>query len=372
MLMVIFGAGASYDSSPDFPPPDPSHMAPGAIAGAFSSAVPPSVPFPPDPREAWRPPMTNNLFFDADNKFGSIVLAYPRLRGILPFLRRPQSGRSIEEQLELYLDESSTDQERTRQLFSVRYYLHDFFRVISEEWLKHTNRVTNYAVLIDQIRHLNTAGEPVCLVSFNYDLLLDHAVFPSGNSQPLELEFDAHPMFKVFKPHGSVDWSKFVTCPPGTRRTPDQLIDIAPTLTFSGEYVRANATAPTEMFNFNWPIVPAIAIPVQTKTRDTFEWPARHRTHFEELLARVRKILIIGWQGKEAHFLTVLRDKLPSGGLTQLSHLQVVGKDPAESSNISKRFAEQIGRNVMHIYAGPIEGFSNFVRREQVGFFFKE
>ena len=81
MLMVIFGAGASYDSSPDFP-------APSGIEVIRS--------------EPWRPPLTSELFLDANNKFGDIVQKYPRLQGILPFLRSPHKGRSVEQQLELY------------------------------------------------------------------------------------------------------------------------------------------------------------------------------------------------------------------------------------------------------------------------------
>jgi hypothetical protein len=362
MLMVIFGAGASYDSSLDFPAPSGIEV------------------IPPEP---WRPPLTNNLFLDRNDQFGDIVQKYPRLRYILPFLRRPQSG-SVEQQLELYLDEASTDQERQRQLFSVRYYLHDLFRIVSDQWLKRTDGVTNYATLIDQIRHLNTTGEPVCLVSFNYDLLLDHAIFPSGpNAEPLERHF-AHTMFKLFKPHGSVDWARFAAgpeasrfpsfanSPSGPRRRPDELIELAPELTLSDQYVRANATDPHQMFTFDWSIVPAIAIPVQTKTADTFQWPDSHRKYLEELLPRVTQILIIGWRGKEAHFLNLLRQKLPTGGLTQIRHLQVVGRDPAEVENISKQFLADIDRRVWKLPAFHAQGFSDFVRQEQVGFFFKD
>lgn len=363
MLMVIFGAGASYDPSQDFQPP---------YRG---------------PAEPWRPPLTNELFLDTSGSFGDIVLRYPRLRGILPFLRRPQSGRTVEQQLELYLDEASADQERKSQLLSVRYYLHDLFRTVSAECIKRTNGVTNYATLIDQIRHLNTAREPVCLVSFNYDLLLDHAIFPSGaNTQPLERHFDAHLTFKLFKPHGSVDWARFVAGPKGMRYeevaaydaaqmsvprlSPDNIIEQVPSL--SDHYVRANATDPHQIYKFNSPIVPAIAVPVQTKTEDTFEWPDSHRKYFEQLLPQVTKILIIGWRGKEAHFLNLLREKLPTGGLTQLTHLQVVGVNQGEAINISKQFIADIGRQAKKTDSGPTQGrFSYFVEQGLVDFFFK-
>ena len=363
MLMVIFGAGASYDSSPDFP-------APSGIEVIRS--------------EPWRPPLTNELFLDTNGSFGDIVQKYTRLRYILPFLRQPQNNRSVEQQLEFYLEEASADEERQRQLFSVRYYLHDLFRKVSTEWLKRTNGVTNYATLIDQIRHLNRAGETVCLVSFNYDLLLDHAIFPTGaNTLPLEKHF-SHTMFKLFKPHGSVDWARFAVgpeasrfpsfadAPAGPTRHPDQLIELGPELRLSDQYVRANATDPDQMFTFDWSIVPAIAIPVQTKTEGTFQWPDSHRKYLEELLPQVTKILIIGWRGKEAHFLKLLREKLPRGGVTQITHLQAVGRDSSEASDISKQFVADIGRYVKKLHTGSTQGFSQFVREERVGFFFKD
>lgn len=364
MLMVIFGAGASYDSSPDFPPPQP--RASVANYGPLPDA--------PDPREAWRPPVTNQLFLDPNDKFGDIVQKYPRLHGIFPFLRSPQKGRSVEQQLELYMDEAWVDQERMRQLLSVRYYLHDLFRLVSTEWLKRTNGVTNYATLIDQIRNLNRAGDPVCLVSFNYDLLLDRAVFPSGSTQPLERHFEGHAMFKVFKPHGSVEWARLVARPPLSRvRLVEEIIQQAPDLELSHQYERLGPGDDVhQVSKFNPPVVPAIAIPVQTKTEDTFEWPAGHLGLLRSILPQVEQILIIGWRGKEAHFLNLLRENLPKGGLTQIKHLQVVGRDPAEVENISKQFLVDIDRRVWKLPALHAKGFSDFVRQEQVGFFFRD
>ncbi len=363
--MVIFGAGASYDSSPDFAPPQPQ----GSIV------VPGPPPAPPDPREAWRPPLANQLFRDPHAIFGDIVQAYHKLRPIMDPLRRPASGMSVEQALESLLLEANGDPERTRQLFSVRYYLHDIFLRVTQKWLERTDRISNYGRLLDQIRHLNRAGAPVCLVTFNYDLLLDDALvsFDYTKPQEVKLQPDAHPMFKVLKPHGSADWARLITSSPTrSRLQPGQLIEHAQEIQLSDNYVTANATDPHQMFKFPQTIVPAIAIPVQTKTEDYFEWPATHRDFFLRLLPSVKQILTIGWQGKEAHFLNLLREHLPHGGVTQLTHLQVVGKDTDEASKISKEFTEQIRRNIMHTYTDRTEGFSNFVRQEQVGFFFKD
>ena len=80
MLMVIFGAGASYDSSPDFRPPQ---------AGQNWSAPPLT-----DERECWRPILANRLFLDPHGAFGEIVKRHERLRPILPRFHQPQGGRT--------------------------------------------------------------------------------------------------------------------------------------------------------------------------------------------------------------------------------------------------------------------------------------
>jgi len=79
------------------------------------------------------------------------------------------------------------------------------------------------------------------------------------------------------------------------------------------------------------------------QSEDTFEWPPRHRAYFEELLPSVTKILIIGWQAKEAHFTEMLREKLPMRGQT-VAHILVVGKDADDGKAILHRFAGELGQ----------------------------
>lgn len=177
MLMVIFGAGASYDSSLDFPPPQPQGGGYATVTGTPAA--------PPDPREAWRPPLATELFRDPNGVFGDIVAnnRYRKLLPILPRLRQPSKSRSVEQELESWQAEAGADPERKRQLFAVRYYLHDLLQKVSDEWLKHTSGVTNYVNLLDQIRHLNPPRGAVCLVTFNYDLLLDRALLSFNYKQ---------------------------------------------------------------------------------------------------------------------------------------------------------------------------------------------
>jgi hypothetical protein len=355
MLMVIFGAGASYDSSPDLPPPT-SHLP------------------VPAPAETWRPPLARELFLDHNGVFGEMVQRYPKLLPILPHLRRTSNSRSVEQELELFRDQARNgDAERTRQLFSVRYYLSDILSKVTEQWLKRTNCVTNYVSLLDQIRHIHKGNEPVCLVTFNYDLLLDRALQSFDYRAQSPERFDAHPVFKVFKPHGSVNWARLIEGPlwyrdsggPEIRLGPQQLIEQAQELKLSDSFVLANATDSNQVFNFSRPIVPAIAIPVQTKTDDTFEWPSSHCAYLKDLLRSVTKILIIGWQGKEAHFCRMLRSFLPPLGVTQL---MVVGANEHDAGGILTHFVGEIGQVPGRPFLGE-GGFSQFVANQEGQFF---
>jgi SIR2-like domain len=269
--------------------------------------------------------------------------------------------------------EANSGSDRMRQLFAVRYYLHDLLLKVSDEWLKHTSGVTNYAELLDQIQRL-AGGQQVCLVTFNYDLLLDRALlsFNYKQTDPENEPLLAHPTFRLFKPHGSVDWARFVDVAPRTRLGIEQIIEQANTVKLTNTYVRANATHSPSIHSFERPIAPAIAVPVQTKTENFFEWPQSHRAALEQHLPSVTKILIIGWQAKEAHFLKLLKERLPTGGLTQITHLQVIGRDTAEAMNISKQFTADISRNVKKVDYGPTQGgFSHFVAQGLVDFLFK-
>jgi hypothetical protein len=349
MLMVIFGAGASHDSSPDFTPQPPSAVVNGR----------PTTPV--NQREAWRPPLAASLFLDSNGVFGHIISNhhYRKLLPILPRLRRPTNG-SVEQELELLLaevnDQAVEDAERRRQLFAVRYYLHDLLKELGNQWLKETSGVTNYVTLLDQIRHLNTGGEPVCLVSFNYDILLDRALLSFGFKETApEDQPSAHPIFKLLKPHGSVYWARYVDVAPDTRLGIEQVIEQADKIQLTNDYLRADASDPTVIHSFGRPIVPAIAIPVQTKTESTFEWPRSHQTCLEELLPSVTKVLLIGWQAREAHFLQILRERF-----RRLTHLMIVGRDEADARAILKYFTDEI-RKLPSKHSVCSGGFSQFV-----------
>ncbi len=239
------------------------------------------------------------------------------------------------------------------------FYLRDLLFEVSNQWRDKTSGVTNYAPLIDEILRVNKSAEPVCLVTFNYDLLLDRALISFGyDPQDPELDFFAHPRLKLFKPHGSVNWARFVDLNPDTRLLPQHLIERADTIRFTDEFTIIPGIDPANSFPHGRTVFPVIAIPFQHKSQDTFVWPVSHRAHLMQLLPSVTKILLIGWQAKEAHFLELLQSNLRG-----ITHLMVVGRDGLDSEQILQYFARQIARTLhprCEFYKGQ-GGFTHFV-----------
>jgi hypothetical protein len=329
MLMVIFGAGASYDS-----------------AQSRRTAI----------GTRWRPPLAKDLFLDPHDDYGDIVRRYPKLTHILPYLREP-SNDSVEQVLETLQEQGKDDPESQREFASVRFYLCELITKITEDWSAKTNGVTNYAPLIKDILRFNNPSEQVCLITFNYDLLLERALytFDFKRLAPAE-QLDAHPILKLFKLHGSIDWSRLVCLPEGTRLTPQHLIDRADTIQVSDDFVLANATWPHDMHRFGKPLFPAIAIPIQNKSDQYFECPHPHRAYLAKMLQDVTKILIIGWQAREAHFLQMLRHP----HLPNLRHVMVVGADGTDAGRTLKYFGEEIKLSVLYQNVSH-GGFTDFI-----------
>lgn len=90
MIMVIFGAGASYDSVPSRP-----------LTNALYSRQ-----YLPD-----RLPLANELFLDLGG-FTAWIRNFPQCKPIVPYLRSPTPGVTLEHVLETLQEEGKTDPER--------------------------------------------------------------------------------------------------------------------------------------------------------------------------------------------------------------------------------------------------------------------
>lgn len=360
--MVIFGAGASYDSAQAYRPILPR----GGGGANFGN----SAPDPVDDGGPWRPPLAKDLFLDRHHAFGAIVTKYRKLTHILPNLREPSNGRSVEQMLEFLQEEGKGNPESQREFASVRFYLCELLTKVTAEWSAQTNGVTNYAPLVKDILRFTNSNDQVCLVTFNYDLLLERALYTFGfaRKEPEE-HLRSHPTLKLFKLHGSVEWSRLVDTDPAlpsrTRLTIQDLIDKANILRLSNRFVLANATNLHQVYDFERPIFPAIAIPVQTKSDEYFECPRAHLDSLNEMLPEITKILIVGWQAREAHFLQMLRSKLP-----RLDSIMVVGASASDAEGILRHFSTEIRYRVAREYVAD-GGFTSFIVNQDGHDFFK-
>src|SRR5882762_5438328 len=116
MLMVIFGAGASYDSVPTYPPPPVLTHPHGGDA----------------PNKHHRPPLANELF---ENRplFAQTIQLYPACEPIIPRLRA-LNGETVEAALQELQEKAEQYPRGHCQLAAVRYYLAHAISHTQELW----------------------------------------------------------------------------------------------------------------------------------------------------------------------------------------------------------------------------------------------
>lgn len=355
MLMVIFGAGASYDSAPAYPPPE-KFIVPSGLE-----------------REQCRPPLANQLF---ENRplFANVLLLLPRTNAVVPPLRDSSEERPLEHELQELRDEAERYPRASVQLAAVRYYLHEMLWECENEWKRHVQGITNHKALLNRIEcwRLAEKSESALLVTFNYDTLLEDALnqdfgtsFQSVGDYMTQL-----PHYKVFKLHGSVNWAREVDDGIGNfaevARDPwafaNGLIDRVRDLKISQRYkvVRSHPI----VYEDGKTLFPAIAIPVETKS--DFECPAQHLEALRECIPQVSKLLVIGWRAREEHFLEFLRQsKLPK----QL-RLMVVARSPEGGKEIVATLQDKLGIGLLG--RGPYwsgGGFTDFIKSREVDLF---
>lgn len=313
MMMVIFGAGASYDSVPSRPPSNHNRTA---------------LPS--------RPPLADELFLDT-GFFATSLRAFPKCLPIVPYLQAHDSEVTIERRLEVLQAEGESDPQRKRQIAAVRFYLHFMIAECERQWNEVAGGVTNYVTLLDQLRRCR-GNNPVLLATFNYDRLIDNALGSVDIGMTDISDYIRHDSFKLFKLHGSTHWARDVAEPTITDvkernvwTMANELIERAPELKISDHY-RVINERPIGKFD-ETPLFPALAIPVETKR--VFECPTEHLDCLCEHLPKVTNILIVGWRATEEHFLQLLKTHLSKN-----VHIQVVVAGQTEAEQVLSRIQD--------------------------------
>jgi hypothetical protein len=289
-LLVIVGAGASYDSDVAHAP-----LRPGEVAGTKYYEF-----------HGNRLPLAKDLF---DERFGPELKAHPQFAGQIQRLR--DAGNQVEQELEHIAARAQADPTVVRELMAVRYYLRDVIRGSQDKWNNLTFGADNYATLLGRIRAWQRDTDPVYFVTFNYDTLLENA-FRHVLDVPIHdlPSYIAHASYKLVKPHGSVSWwHRAVEVGDSLvafDNTAPRIIGAAAApagpyhLTWTEEYVESiNPPSQHRQSHEAW--FPAIAIPTQTKT--TFECPPDHLSVLDDAFPTFTHVLIVGWRATEQHFL---------------------------------------------------------------------
>lgn len=284
MLLVIAGAGASYDALTE-------HDVPPMLWNNFTRTA--------------RPPLAKELF-EPRSEFGKRMP--PKLRGLASSLRGSLTvGAVLEEQLEqLTIADDATS---LSELMALRFYLERIIRWCEEESLKLGLAGNNYNALIRKlVGWSRETGEAVSYATFNYDRFLERALDESADQSIDNLaSYVSDSKCRLYKLHGSVGWVH-----PGitSKRPTGDLMDyiirnaaiIRPgAIALQGEQTDSPADASLEY--------PAIAVP--TVNKDSFECPDEHLEALRHDLASVDRILVVGWRGAENGFLQLLSGHLP-------------------------------------------------------------
>jgi ABC-type transporter Mla subunit MlaD len=147
MLTIVFGAGASYDSSPTTSPESFDNL---------SRLV------------NNRPPLANQLF-DQRPVFLQIASNYHQITAIATELRsRISSNENLESVLAEMQSEAPIYQERHKQLMAIRHYLKDLIHNVTGAWYNDNSRTTTYSHFVSRIdKWSQTSHKCVNYITFN-------------------------------------------------------------------------------------------------------------------------------------------------------------------------------------------------------------
>jgi hypothetical protein len=309
MLMIILGAGASFDAVSD-----------------------------DNLQSSWRPPTTDGLF---GLPFRGILERFTAAQGpaeeILAQSRRatgsgPKAGL-LEAELVRLRDLAPTDRTKYRDLAALRLYIQEVMKLCSEDWLIRQAGVTNHSWLVGQLEEWRSVnrGRRTAYVTFNYDTILDQALAGRFGWNPRDSGGldgylrDTH--FALLKLHGSYDWVQRTNLNArnwnsmiearhdlirlaGTYEARDEFRLLGPYSAKVPDRLTANlddVSGEHDGVKFIW--APAIALPMSDKT--TFVCPQDHQDLLDQLVPLTTGVLAIGWRAAEMHFLQRLSGLMP-------------------------------------------------------------
>ena len=328
--LIILGAGASYDYIKLSQRTEPIAL-----------------------KNKFRPPVTKNLFHP---RFDRIIKGWSNISDLAASMNADLQNqkKDFESILLNYQVKSVKNGDRKKQLIDLLFYLQNLFKNISHEY--GGQPANNYRALIQEVK--DGFGK-ACIVTFNYDLLLEEAL-----SKPLDMDKYNSGDIKYIKAHGSCNWvypfdditqrssrigksRDFLIAHPEYPEKNQQ--NFKPEIYIGKDYEEGD--------NFYYP---AIAIPLPGKTG--FICPKTHLSALEECLPEVDRILCIGWRANDSHLINLLEKYLKNNVA-----LMVVNHSHDGAKYVFEKFA-----NIKNVVSkSSYEGFSNFMGSDECKTFFE-
>ncbi len=335
MLLIIFGAGASYDCDED--------------TISISNRV--------------KIPLANDLI---NKDLTYVQEAMTRWPGAVSLLNRLvalktkiQIDFNLEEALYSELQRGNTSVQA--QLLSFKFYIHDIIRNAERQVRSNNQGNTNYTALLNllQLNEIDTKFG-ISLVTFNYDTLIDTActqTYPTWEFDKFEDYISGFDLVKLYKPHGSLSWKQPYT----TAHQPGRVGVIKALENHASFGATKNQQQIVNFFDDNPLIVqgnyisePVLALPYREKT--AFAFPDEHKQSLIRDMEKITHILTIGWRGTEKHFYNEILSKISNSNKIKILNVNPVTKD------IEAAFRESILKDKIGTTVGVQKGFSEFLK----------
>jgi hypothetical protein len=292
---------------------------------------------------------------------------FPRCLPIVPYLQR-RDDKPVEAILERLRQEEDGSETRSKQLAAIRYYLQYMLSHCEIKWKESImNGISNYKTLLDQIEYSSKNRQRACLVTFNYDTLIEDALPSVGISIKAIEDYTGNAEYSLIKLHGSINWGRHVEIPVlstdgNAWSVMSQLIEAAPHIRLSPEFSLVNEQRLPPHQHMGTLLFPALAIPVETKK--SFECPESHLGFLRDMIPKVRRLLVVGWRGAEAHFVDILRENLHDD-----VRIMVVAGPGRNGTDVIDRLRNA---GVPGSCVATEGGFTDFVVRREIDAFLKE
>ncbi len=237
-----------------------------------------------------------------------------RVESVISYVRdqiNEGSTTSLEEALAGFAAKAENSFERRAQLVAFRFYLRHLVTDRTGLCLSATSGYTHYLKLFNRLHDWQRqSGEPIRIVTFNYDTLIEDALetVVTGWRFDKKGDYIRRTDWTLTKLHGSVTWGRAARYggPDFSISNPDRAMALANQIPFEDEQALSfqmwsgtNLDAPrTQVY------IPALAVPMANKTQ--FECPTFQVEALQSCMAEVNRLLICGWRAAESHAIEIL------------------------------------------------------------------